>query len=94
MVDQIVALSVACHELAPRSETGLPALPALVKGAGRGDTRLADLVGRLMAAHHELAEIEAALARVGTGQFGFCESCSLPMEREWLSESDLAAIAG
>jgi hypothetical protein len=87
VVDQIVAMSVACHELAPPSETGLAALPALAESAGRGDARLAHLVGRLMAAHDKLAEIEAALARVRTGQYGFCERCSLAMEHEWLSET-------
>jgi RNA polymerase-binding transcription factor DksA len=32
------------------------------------------------AAHAELSEVEAALARIGWGRFGICESCSYPIE--------------
>jgi RNA polymerase-binding transcription factor DksA len=33
-----------------------------------------------IAADAELAEVEAALARIGQGRFGVCESCGYPIE--------------
>lgn len=87
-VDQIVALSMACHEIAPSlSDPVMPALAALAgSSAGRGDP-LAHVAGRLLLAHDELAEIEAAMDRIGAGCYGICEQCMVPMPSDWLDET-------
>jgi RNA polymerase-binding transcription factor DksA len=78
-VDQIVMLSMAYHEAreSPRSVTG----------SGLESIGGARLMGRVMAEHRDLAEIEDALDRIKSGGYGTCERCADPLPANWLAET-------
>jgi RNA polymerase-binding transcription factor DksA len=48
----------------------------------RENDEVIDCLG--IAADAELSEVEAALARIGRGRFGMCESCGYPIEAKRL----------
>jgi RNA polymerase-binding transcription factor DksA len=79
-LERVTELSLAFHDEAERSRVR----PA-VGGSGRSgsDQRMSRRVHLLarqaVAERQALAEIEAALERIATGQYGWCEQCGRPI---------------
>jgi len=71
-LERVTALSVAYHDEAQRA--------ARTGGDGSGGSRRARLLARRAVAERQaLAEIEAALERITSGQYGWCEQCRRPI---------------
>lgn len=79
-VEEIIGLSLAYHDAASAGRAG--AGPELA--GGPPTSRLRRLQARTASAHHALAEIEAALSRINSASYGFCEQCSVRLEAGWL----------
>jgi DnaK suppressor protein len=71
-LDRVTALSLAFHDEAQRSAPG--------RAGGGGESRRARQLARQTVAERQaLAEIEAALDRIATGRYGWCEQCGRPI---------------
>jgi DnaK suppressor protein len=82
-LDLVTALSVAYHEAAAARPPDLAA-PSSGRAAedppaGPGDQDVSRLARRVVVERQALAEIEAALDRIASGQYGRCEQCHRPM---------------
>jgi DnaK suppressor protein len=81
-VEEIIELSLAYHEAASAEPAhGRPELTAARSG------RLQRTRARAASAHHALAEIEAALARIDAASYGICEQCGERLRADWLETS-------
>jgi RNA polymerase-binding transcription factor DksA len=95
-VEEIIELSLAYHEAASAEQAGdRPDLiaarspsaeqagdrPELIAARSR---RLQLTRARAASAHHALAEIEAALARIDAASYGICEQCGERLRSDWL----------
>src|SRR5215472_7023770 len=81
-VEEIIELSLAYHEAASAEHAG--DRPELAAARSR---RLQQALARTASAHHALAEIEAALARIDAGSYGICEQCGGRLRADWLEAS-------
>jgi RNA polymerase-binding transcription factor DksA len=81
-VEEIIELSLAYHEAASAEHAG--DRPELAAARSRW---LQQALARTASAHHALAEIEAALARIDAGSYGVCEQCGRRLRAEWLEAS-------
>ena len=81
-VEEIIELSLAYHEAASAEHAG--DRPELSAARSR---RLQQALARTASAHHALAEIEAALARIDAGSYGVCEQCGDRLRSDWLEAS-------
>ena len=82
-LDLVTVLSVAYHEAAAARPSDLAA-PSSGRAAedppaGPGDQDVSRLARRVVAERQALAEIEAALDRIESGQYGRCEQCHRPI---------------
>jgi RNA polymerase-binding transcription factor DksA len=78
-VEEIIELSLAYHEAASAEPaTGRP------EPAAARSRRLQQIRARAASAHHGLAEIEAALARIDAASYGICEQCGERLRADWL----------
>ena len=75
-LQEVTTLSLAYHQAAasPDDELG-----------GPGSRQAERLLRRTVAARRKLADIEEALARLASGNFGRCEQCRSPLSRELLT---------
>jgi DnaK suppressor protein len=81
-VEEIIELSLAYHEAASAERAGdRPELAAARSG------RLQQMRARAASAHHALAEVEAALARIDAASYGVCEQCGERLRADWLEAS-------
>jgi RNA polymerase-binding transcription factor DksA len=81
-VEEIIELSLAYHEAASAEPfAGRPELTA------PRSLRLQRTRARAASAHHSLAEIEAALARIDAARYGICEQCGERLRADWLEAS-------
>lgn len=78
-VEEIIELSLAYHEAASAEQAG--DRPELAAARSR---RLQQTRARTASAHHALAEIEAALARIDAASYGICEQCGERLRTDWL----------
>ena len=78
-VEEIIELSLAYHEAASAEQAG--DRPDLAAARSR---RLQQTRSRTASAHHALAEIEAALARIDAASYGICEQCGERLRTDWL----------
>ena len=74
-LQQVTELSLAYHEAAAQPGD---------RDGGAGPRQAERLLRRTVAARRKLADIEEALARLGSGNFGRCEHCGSPLPRELL----------
>jgi RNA polymerase-binding transcription factor DksA len=81
-VEEIIELSLAYHEAASADRAG--DRPELAAARCR---RLQQTLARAASAHHALAEIEAALARIDAASYGICEQCGARLRTDWLEAS-------
>jgi DnaK suppressor protein len=72
-LEQVTALSLAYHDAAQNVPPG----PAGSQGAS--SRRARQLARQAVAERQALAEIEAALDRIASGQYGWCEQCGRPI---------------
>jgi DnaK suppressor protein len=71
-LERVTALSLAFHDEAQRSAQG--------RARGGGESRRARQLARQAVAERQaLAEIEAALDRIASGRYGWCEQCGRPI---------------
>jgi RNA polymerase-binding transcription factor DksA len=71
-LQEVTKLSLAYHQAAPPD--------------GDAGSRQAErLLRRTVAARRKLADIEEALGRLASGDFGHCEQCRSPLARELLA---------
>lgn len=81
-LERVTELSIAYHDT--REAAADPGSgPAARREARR---RAAVILHRTVAARHGLAEIEAALTRLGAGRFGWCQQCGAAMTSERLAD--------
>ena len=52
--------------------------------------RARTLLRRAVAQRRALAEIQAALGRLGSGAFGYCEQCGQAIPASWLAQQPQA----
>ncbi len=82
-LDQVTTLSVAYHEAAAARLPDLAVPPAGQtaerRPASPGDADVSRLAQRVVAERQALGEIEAALDRIASGQYGRCEQCHRPI---------------
>jgi RNA polymerase-binding transcription factor DksA len=78
-VEEIIELSVAYHDTASAPGTGAGPDPV-----GSRARQFRQILAGISRAHHGLAEIEAAMGRIGTASYGICENCGLPLQASWL----------
>ena len=81
-VEEIIELSLAYHEAASAEPAGDRPEPAAARSRRLQQTR-----ARAASAHHALAEIEAALARIDAASYGICEQCGERLRADWLEAS-------
>ena len=81
-VEEIIELSLAYHEAASAEHPG--DRPELAAARSR---RLQQALALTASAHHALAEIEAALARIDAASYGICEQCGERLRADWLEAS-------
>ena len=81
-VEEIIELSLAYHEAASAGDAAGRQEPA-----GARSRRLQRALARTASAHHALAEIEAALARIDAASYGICEQCGERLRADWLAAS-------
>ena len=81
-VEEIIELSLAYHEAASADDTA-----NRQERAGARSRRLQRALARTASAHHALAEIEAALARIDAASYGICEQCGDRLRAGWLEAS-------
>ena len=81
-VEEIIELSLAYHEAASAGGAAGRQEPA-----GARSRRLQRALARTASAHHALAEIEAALARIDAASYGICEQCGERLGADWLAAS-------
>jgi len=82
-LERITALALAYHD-----EADCPALDA---AGAAGESRRAQLLAHQAAAERQaLAEIEAALERLSSGQYGRCEQCGRPIAEGLLTAQPAA----
>lgn len=75
-LERVTDLSVAYHDAAATRLRGAPAWSQSgFPPAGRGNEDVSRLAQRVVAERQALAEIEAALDRIATGDYGRCEQC-------------------
>jgi DnaK suppressor protein len=60
--------------------------------AGAAASPLERELALLEEVRRDLDGVEAALARVDSGSYGFCEACGQPLPKEQLVESPLARL--
>lgn len=79
-VEEIIELSLAYHEAAAsvRPDGG---------GLQAAGPHARQILARTASAHHELAEVEAALGRIDAASYGICGQCGLPLQTAWLEAS-------
>lgn len=75
-LQEITALSLSYHQAAT---------PADDWDTGAGSRQAERLLRRTVAARRKLADIEEALDRLVSGNFGRCEQCRSPLSRELLT---------
>ncbi len=78
-LERVTDLSLAYHEAAQLARNGVPA------GRGGAARRARQLARRTVTERQALAEIEAALDRVASGQYGRCEQCRGPISAALLA---------
>ena len=78
-LERVTALSLAYHDAAQNVPPG----PAGSQGAS--SRRARQLARQAVAERQALAEIEAALDRIASGQYGWCEQCSRPISATLLA---------
>jgi RNA polymerase-binding transcription factor DksA len=81
-LEEIIELSLAYHEAASAEHSGDRPELAAARSRGLQLTR-----ARAASAHHALAEIEAALARIDAASYGICEQCGERLRADWLEAS-------
>ena len=81
-VEEIIELSLAYHEAASADDTA-----NRQERAGVRSRQLQRALARTASAHHALAEIEAALARIDAASYGICEQCGDRLRPDWLETS-------
>jgi len=81
-VEEIIELSLAYHEAASAKRAADRQELAVARSRRLQQTR-----ARTASAHHALAEIEAALARIDAGSYGICEQCGERLRADWLEAS-------
>src|SRR5437764_8108016 len=81
-VEEIIELSLAYHDAASASRAD--DRPGRAAARSR---RLQRTLARTASAHHALAEIEAALARIDGASYGICEQCGGRLLADWLEAS-------
>lgn len=75
-LERVTALSLAYHDEAQDAGQAL---------SGGGSRRALLLARQAVAERQALAEIEAALDRLGSGQYGWCEQCGRPIAAAMLA---------
>jgi RNA polymerase-binding transcription factor DksA len=75
-LQEVTKLSLAYHQAAEPPED---------QHRGAGSQQAERLLRRTVAARRKLADIEEALARLASGNFGCCEQCRSPLPRELLT---------
>jgi DnaK suppressor protein len=80
-LDRVTALSLAYHDAAQCLPTRLPGnRPSGISADhGASSRRARQLARQAVAERQALAEIEAALDRISSGRYGWCEQCSRPI---------------
>jgi RNA polymerase-binding transcription factor DksA len=81
-VEQVIELSLAYHEASSARR-----MDGSTEPPGAGRRQLRPILTRAVVAHQSLAEIEAALARIGSGCYGVCEQCGVRLPTSWLDAS-------
>jgi RNA polymerase-binding transcription factor DksA len=81
-VEEIIELSLAYHDAASTEHAGNHRELAAARSR-----RLQQIRARTASAHHALAEIEAALARIDAASYGICEQCGERLGADWLAAS-------
>jgi len=75
-LQEVTKLSLAYHQAAEPPED---------QDRSSGSQQAERLLRRTVAARRKLADIEEALARLASGNFGRCEQCRSPLPRELLT---------
>lgn len=75
-LQEVTKLSLAFHQAAA---------PPDDRDANAGSEQAERLLRRTVAARRKLADIDEALARLASGNFGRCEQCRRPLPRELLT---------
>jgi len=75
-LQEVTKLSLAYHQAAA---------PPDGRDGDAGSQQAERLLRRTVAARRKLADIEEALARLASGNFGRCEQCRSPLPRELLT---------
>jgi RNA polymerase-binding transcription factor DksA len=83
-LERVTELSLAYHDAAQLARDGAPA------GRLRAARRARLLARRTVTERQALAEIEAALDRLSTGQYGRCEQCREPLSAALLARQPQA----
>jgi DnaK suppressor protein len=83
-LERVTELSLAYHDAAQGLPFGLP----LSRGAS--SRRARQLARQAVAERQALAEIEAALDRIATGRYGWCEQCHRPISAALLAAQPAA----
>ena len=82
-LERLTELSLAYYETAEQAGPGGHA-------PGAAQPRARRLLRQTVAQRRALAEIEAALGRLGTGAFGYCEQCGRVIPASWLAQQPQA----
>jgi DnaK suppressor protein len=83
-LESVTELSLAYHEAAQQASQAAP--PARLRAARRAR----QLARRTVTERQALAEIEAALDRIASGQYGRCEQCREPLSAALLARQPQA----
>jgi DnaK suppressor protein len=81
-LERVTELSLAYHD-ATQPETG-------AQDYSQAARRIRRLARRTVAERHALAEIEAALDRIASGSYGWCEQCREPISAAVLASQPQA----